>query len=313
MVYLSSQKVFLILLTIVFIFSGHATVYSTAKQSNKIIAHVFEWEGGRFVHDNEAFTSKEALALAAKFKKYFSNDLAAVHFERMSSDIAILPVEGIKPSIVLFDEAANSYKTVPAAWVDSRGYHRFSVSGQAAPVRLIVSNGVLKNAQATPPSLAPRNSDPKELPQDFAFKLNFGVGGINCMDTYKSTFTKDLVDSKNGKPSTAARAFVIPPEQMLAIYGEFLSLKIADLPSNLNTGWENETELIGVSPSQRITLTYTCNGVTRTIVFDEGEPWPDTTKPNNDDRLRAFVGYISNYVSSTKEYANMPPAVGVYL
>jgi hypothetical protein len=304
---------FLIPLVIVFIFSGHASVYSAGQQANKVIAHVYEWEGGRFVHDNKAFTSKEALALTAKFKKYFSNDLAAVYFERMSSDIAILPVEGVNPSIVLFDEAANSYKAVPVAWVDSRGYHRFSVTGQAAPVRLIVSNGVLENAQATPPSLAPRNSGPKELPKDFAFKLNFGVGGISCMDTYKNTFTKDLVDSKNGKPSTATRALVIPPEQMLAIYGEFLSLKIADLPSDLNAGWENETELIGVSPSSQYTLTYTCDGVTRTIAFDESKPWPESAAPKNDDRLTAFARFISSYIGSTKEYASMPPAVGVYL
>jgi hypothetical protein len=316
LVNMSICKLFLIPLVIVLIFSSHTTVFSAQQQANTVLkGQVYKWQGDEFTAAKDALTATEASALKARFEKHFSNDLVGVYLEQNISLIAIKPLEGGNPHVVLYDEASNKYKAVPHVSIDSNGFYKFPMTSRA-PISLVISDGPLKKADAAAPSsLAPQNSSPTELPGDFDFKINYGVGGVNCIDTFNNTFTKDLIQPDRSKPSTATTELVIPTDQMLAIYGKFLEYKIADLPDDINAdaaATPSEEDML-FEPSQEYTLFYICNGVRRKIVYDESKGWPVSADPDKRDRLMNFVEFITKYIYATKEYAAMPPTVAGYI
>ena len=156
------------------------------------------------------------------------------------------------------------------------------------------------------------NSNPLDvqIPDDFNFSLCFGIEGMNDIDTYSDTFTKDLISD-----GTETISFSIPDEKMKEIYQVFLKNKIAELPDDINA---YALETIGDTasshtPADYYSLTFTLNGITKTIVCNDGGPW-DAKKgpPNERKQLVQFVEFIREYIFSTEEYQNMSPSVGGY-
>jgi len=147
-------------------------------------------------------------------------------------------------------------------------------------------------------------------PEDFSFSLRFGFEGINSINTKNGTFTKDLVSA-----GTETIRFIIPADKMQDIYNLFVKNKISRLPADINAfALEKMGDTASSSsPADKYTLTYTCNGETRTIICNAGGPW-DARKgpPDEYKRLVEFIDYIREYIYSTQEYTNMSPAVGAY-
>ena len=70
---------------------------------------------------------------------------------------------------------------------------------------------------------------------------------------------------------------------------------------------------MGRHPATEYKLTYTCNGITRTIVCNDGGPWDaDTLEPDARNKLASFAEHIAKYIYNTEEYNGMSPAVGGY-
>ena len=134
---------------------------------------------------------------------------------------------------------------------------------------------------------------------NFKFTLNFGAaGGINCIDTYNSKFTKDLI--QNG---TETIDFIIPEDKMREIYEAFLEYNIAELPDDVS---RNDTY---ISPKYTYIFTYTWGNETRTIMCDAVYTYK---APDAHIRFVNFADMIREYICGTEEYKNMPPAEGGY-
>lgn len=109
---------------------------------------------------------------------------------------------------------------------------------------------------------------PVVVPSDFNFSINFGyIDAKNRIDTYKKTFTKDLI-----MDGTKTVSFTIPPEEMEIIYAAFKKYKISELPNDINAGAADgaQTIVVARTPEYRYSLTYTCNNETKTVVCNDG-------------------------------------------
>ncbi len=142
-----------------------------------------------------------------------------------------------------------------------------------------------------------------EQSDGFNFQLNFNTLGRYQIDTYKGTFTKDLV-----MDGIKTIEFKIPDNVKKDIYNHMMDIDIMSFPDTL------KVEGMGVKPSCDYKLTVTIKGKTKTIVWKEGL-YPDMTTnlPNNNADFLKLVKYISDYIYSTDEYKNMPKANGGYL
>jgi hypothetical protein len=148
------------------------------------------------------------------------------------------------------------------------------------------------------------------MPGDFNFSVDFGIYGRNNIDTYDNKFTKDLVTD-----GTETIDFIIPEDKMREIYDAFIEYKIYELPEDINA--KVPRAFIGdirmhVHPADAYAVTYTCNGITGTVRSDGGGPWEAEGPPDTHKRLADFIKIISDYIYSTEEYENMPPAGGGY-
>lgn len=146
---------------------------------------------------------------------------------------------------------------------------------------------------------------------DFNFSINFGTYGKNCIDTYNSTFTKDLVSD-----GTETIDFVIPADKMQEFYMAFEEYKISELPDDINIAAKSsmgKSQTMIASFNRNYSITYTYKEKTRTIRCNDSGPWDaENGPPDTRNRLVDFVSLIEEYIYSTEEYQNMSPSVGGY-
>ena len=149
-----------------------------------------------------------------------------------------------------------------------------------------------------------------EMPDDFAFRIDFGIYGRNNIDTYNNTFTKDLVIA-----GSETIEFIIPADMMQFLYEMFIALNIPGCPDDINAfamSSMGDTRMHR-HPADNYALTYTCSGETRTITCNDEGPWDgDAGPPASRDRLAAFVKMVADYIYSTDEYKAIPSAEGGY-
>ncbi|TYQ18125.1 UNVERIFIED_CONTAM: hypothetical protein Cloal_0533 [Acetivibrio alkalicellulosi] len=137
---------------------------------------------------------------------------------------------------------------------------------------------------------------------DFNFQLNFNTYGKDQINTYKGTFTKDLV-----MDGTKTIEFKIPDNVKNDIYNLMMDIDIMSFPDTL------KVEGMAVTPSCDYKLTVTIRGKTKVIVWNEGFYTDMTTNlPKANVNFLKLVKHISDYIYSTDEYKNMPKANGGY-
>ena len=126
--------------------------------------------------------------------------------------------------------------------------------------------------------------------------------GREQIDTYKNTFTKDLV--MNG---TKTIGFRIPVKVKDDIYRLMKEFDIMSFPDTL------ENEGLYVTPSSDYKLIVTMEGKTKAIIWKEGlYPGMTNKLPQYNADFLKIVKYIQDYIYSSKEYKNMPEANGCY-
>lgn len=138
-------------------------------------------------------------------------------------------------------------------------------------------------------------------PDDFNFSLCFGVDGKNKLDTYKETFTKDLVID-----GTETIDFAIPKEEKQRIYEALLQYGIDQMPDDLSV------DDYYLTPANHLIFTYTCQNRTKEIVWSNGYWSEDDSLPEQNNRFLRFVKIICEYIQETDQYKNMSPSRGGY-
>ncbi len=137
---------------------------------------------------------------------------------------------------------------------------------------------------------------------DFNFQLNFNTYGKDQIDTYKGTFTKDLV-----MDGTKTIEFKLPNYIKKDIYNSMMDIDIMSFPDTL------KVEGMSVTPSCDYKLTVTIKGKTKVIIWNEGFYTDMTTNlPKDNVNFLKLVKDIRDYIYSTDEYKNMPKANGGY-
>lgn len=150
---------------------------------------------------------------------------------------------------------------------------------------------------------------PKTMPADFAFSGAYGVGAKNQIDTYKGTFTKDIVNPSKPNPTVQLR---LTTGELSRLYGDLVSMHILDYPSQFpppeDRGAKNGT-MVHVSPSHSYVLRITAAGAEKVVTWDD-----DANLMTPEAKaLRAWFRELESIIQSKPEYKAMPPAEGGYL
>lgn len=141
-----------------------------------------------------------------------------------------------------------------------------------------------------------------QYPEDFNFCLNFSTYGKNQIDTYKGTFTKDLV-----LDGIKTIDFHIPVSVKKDIYKMMMDINIISFPDRL------KVDGMFVTPSCDYKLTTTINGRVKNIIWEDGFFTSMTENlPKENVKFLELVKFISDYIYSTEEYKNMPKNNGGY-
>ena len=152
----------------------------------------------------------------------------------------------------------------------------------------------------TPLFISACSDNDEDLFQSFNFSLRFGYGGgINCIDTYNSTFTKDLI------PGTETIQFIIPDDKLQEFYEAFLEYQIHNLPENISG--EDRTK-----PAFTYIFTYTYGKRKKTIICENVDSIRYFSEKDTQKNFVSFADMIRDYIFATEEYENMTPVNGGY-
>ncbi|WP_042475674.1 hypothetical protein [Bacillus ndiopicus] len=138
---------------------------------------------------------------------------------------------------------------------------------------------------------------PDEMPTDFNFKVQFGIGTKNIIDTYENTVTKDLISD-----GTASTPFQFTEEEMTFIYNE---MKESDVGATKKLIPKSNC---GMEPYSEDIWHITING--QTIDYELTDRYCKLTK--DAEELLALREKIFSIVRSKPEYQDLPEPRGGY-
>lgn len=150
---------------------------------------------------------------------------------------------------------------------------------------------------------------PTAVPGDFAFVAAYGVTARNQIDTFKGTFTKDIVSQSKPNPTVELR---LTPDELDGLYADLVKMHIlgfaSQFPPPKDRGMKNGT-MVRVTPSQRYLLRIRVAGTEKIISWDDNANLmtPDAKA------LRAWFQKLRTIIQNKAEYKAMPPAEGRYL
>jgi len=133
-----------------------------------------------------------------------------------------------------------------------------------------------------------------QKPDDFNFIFRYGVGGKNEIDTFKGTYTKDMVT----EPSITID-FKLSDSEMEGVYKKIEELEIFNITE------KNKDNLI-VTPCNSYYLKVQSKSEVKDISWDNCSGTPN-------ERLTELSDYITSIIESYEEVKNLPVPEGAYL
>ena len=168
-------------------------------------------------------------------------------------------------------------------------------------------------ASACRPGSTPTGSGeatlPDVMPADFAFLACYGVGAENQIDTFKGTFTKDIVSDSKPNPTAELR---LTADELDRLYGDLVRMHILEYPSQFPAAEDRDPKdgvMVEVTPSLTYLLRIRAAGTEKLISWDDDE---NLMTPRA-VALRAWFDELQNIIQSKPEYKAMPPAEAGYL
>lgn len=135
----------------------------------------------------------------------------------------------------------------------------------------------------------------EEMPDDFAFSLKYGVTAANEINSYKDSFTKDLV-----MDGTETTALVLSEEELETFYHVFRESDVLNLPDEAGgqpcQSPYNHYELEMTADREEVDLTWDTECLTGKL-----SSWEST-----------FHEVLIDLIHSREEYQNLPDAEGGY-
>ena len=141
----------------------------------------------------------------------------------------------------------------------------------------------------------------EDMPNDFGFSIQFGVGKNNEIDTFKGTVTKDLIED-----GTATADVTFPDEELAEIYEKMKDVNIIEA-KNFTSDPINGT-VCSQEPHEEDEWKITLNGDTIKHSFSG-----TYCEPTNDvKQLLALRNYVFSLIKSKEEYLLLPEPKGGY-
>lgn len=134
------------------------------------------------------------------------------------------------------------------------------------------------------------------MPEDFDFRLLYGVNGVNQINTFEDKVVKDLIS--NGKIEAQIE---LSDNEMQQIYEKMIEL---DIMKNFDVEKENGCEVI---PSNLSKWTIQMKGETNTFYYNSY-----CNPPKRIEKLYELERFIHNIVENKDEYQQLPNAEGGY-
>ncbi|WP_078380636.1 hypothetical protein [Sutcliffiella halmapala] len=143
---------------------------------------------------------------------------------------------------------------------------------------------------------------PDKMPDDFHFKMSYGVGAKNEIDTFKGVYTKDLV--LDGVVQTE---LVFTNEERERIYGEMKKIELL-VRSKKVTNQTEDGSYCGSDPVESTIISMVINGETLEVSWTT-----DNCQTQDLLELEGFVDFIhKELIVTKKEYQKLPSGTGGY-
>jgi hypothetical protein len=136
-------------------------------------------------------------------------------------------------------------------------------------------------------------------PSEFAFRLAYGVGAKNVLDTRAGTFTKDLVTA-----GTATAKLQPTPEVLDGFRARILTMDITKYPPSFDYD-----RTVMTTPYMTYQLWVWLHGTEYRVCLETEYRTADSRAAV----LLEFVKEVRQWVESTQAYRSLPAAVGGYL
>lgn len=142
---------------------------------------------------------------------------------------------------------------------------------------------------------------PEDIPNDFGFSIQFGVGKNNEINTFEDTVTKDLITD-----GTAKATVTLTDKEMDEIYKKMKEVNIVEnktfIPEPING------TICTQEPHEEDEWKITINGEIITHSFSE--TYCDPT--NDAKQLIELRNYVFSLIRSKEEYIGLPESKGGY-
>lgn len=154
-------------------------------------------------------------------------------------------------------------------------------------------------SESAPPKIQEESfTYPKSMPDDFDFRLSYGIYEKQLVDTFQDVVVKDLV-----LDGTVETTIQLSDEDMEAIYQEMKEIRVMDsLDLKEPTEFQCHTE-----PHSSSSWTIHMNGETKRFAYGSFCEYPDDVR-----QLFKLQEFIDQVVRSTEEYQQLPDSDGYY-
>lgn len=158
-----------------------------------------------------------------------------------------------------------------------------------------------KNGTTTQEDALASQTMPENMPDDFGFSVQFGMGKNNEINTFKSTVTKDLIVD-----GTATANIAFANEEMAEIYEKMRQVRISEMKNFIPEPVNGSICMI--EPYEEDEWKIIVNG--ETITHSVSGIYCDPT--SDAKQLVELRNFVFNKIKSKDDYKSLPDARGGY-
>lgn len=153
-------------------------------------------------------------------------------------------------------------------------------------------------------STFPGCADLKAGDSGFNFIFRYGVGARNELNTYKGTYTKDMI---NAAPITVV--FPLTAEEMAQIRQKMEEIDFFSYPDEFTVSVPPEGTVTRVTPNDSYSFKVAYGAQVKELKWDAAI----LNRDERADKLKELIKLITGIIESKPAYRGLPPPKGGYL